>query len=450
MNPRRRVAAALAVSALPLLVGVVAVRPASALPSAAQTVGATAGYDQYSLTGLAAGARTAGDVGAGGGLATLDTGAGSVTARLDAAPSAAVLAAPYEPGTLARTVVGQVNAGAGEAVLDVPDAEAQFPGAQTESELATVPPADGGPASSRGGSATAKAGERLARGTATGERLDVGGAVVIEGSTSSVELTVDPVAGTATATGRSAVGTVTVAGVLVLKDVVATASVKAVGDTHTPVAALTVGGATVAGQPVEISDEGVTAVGTPVLPGQTVQDLTDRANAALVAAGVQVSAIGVTTSSDARGASADTGGVTITLRTAALPAGVPANSLDIVLGGVALTESDARAVAAVEVPVSTAVPPVSAPTGGGATTFVPGSPGTPGTAGIPGVAPPQAPTTAAAPVVAAAPATFTVVGRRLAATTVLAAFAVWQFLSLGTATLYAVVDRRRRQTLGLS
>jgi hypothetical protein len=32
-------------------------------------------------------------------------------------------------------------------------------------------------------------------------------------------------------------------------------------------------------------------------------------------------------------------------------------------------------------------------------------------------------------------------------TVVLAAFAVWQFLSLGTATLYAVVDRRRRVSL---
>jgi hypothetical protein len=36
----------------------------------------------------------------------------------------------------------------------------------------------------------------------------------------------------------------------------------------------------------------------------------------------------------------------------------------------------------------------------------------------------------------------------VSASAALAAFAVWQFLSLGTATLYALVERRRR--LGLS
>ena len=47
------------------------------------------------------------------------------------------------------------------------------------------------------------------------------------------------------------------------------------------------------------------------------------------------------------------------------------------------------------------------------------------------------------------PASVTVAGRRVSAVVALAAFAVWQFLSLGTATLYAVVERRRRIGLAL-
>jgi hypothetical protein len=58
---------------------------------------------------------------------------------------------------------------------------------------------------------------------------------------------------------------------------------------------------------------------------------------------------------------------------------------------------------------------------------------------------------AVAPVTAGPPPTtpagFVVAGRQLPAAVALAAFGVWQFLSLGTATLYAVVDRRRRMTL---
>lgn len=449
MTPRRGAVAALVVSSLPLVLGAVLVRPA-----AGQVLTQTSqGYAQYSLTGLAAGARTSGDVGAGGGLATLDTASGSVSARLDAAPSAAVLAAPYEPGTLFRTGVGQVNGGAGQQVLDVPDAEAQFPGAQNQAELATVPPTDAGPATSRSGSATAQAREGLATGSATGSSLGVAGQVTVDGSTSSVELSADPGKGTAKATARSAVGKVEVAGVLVLSDVVATASIQATGDKHVPAAAVTIGGATVAGQPVEISDQGVTAVGTPLLPGQTVQDATTQANAALAAAGVQVQAVGATTSSTDRGATADTGGVTISLRTAPLPGGVPPNSLDVLVGAVSLTESDALPPAEVTAPV-VAVPPVVAgpvDTGAPVTTVIPGTPGIPGTPAVPGVAAPAAPAAAApAPGVLAAPRSFTVIGRRFGATTVLAAFAVWQFLSLGTATLYAVVDRRRRQALGLT
>ncbi len=395
---------------------------------------------------MAAAARTNGDVGAGGGLATLDTATGSVTARVDSAPSAAVLAAPVEPGTLVRTVAGQGNAAAGEQVFDVPDAEAQFPGSQLESELTTVPPSDAGVASARGGSATAKVTETSALGTATGQVLDVSGAVRVEGATSEVSLSAEPARAGTTSTARASVGRVVVAGVLVLNDVVATASLTAKGDQHVPVASLVVGGATVGGQAVEISDQGVTAAGTPLVPGQSIEDANDQVNAALAAAGVSVTLVDATTTSDARSAAADTGSLTVRLSTPDLPNGIPGNRLEVVLGGVALTATDALAAPPLDSSPLVDLSPVEL--GGGVppsttTTIVPGTPGIPGT---PGTAPDVAGPVVAGPQ-SAAPAGFVVAGRRLPAAVALAAFAVWQFLSLGTATLYAVVDRRRRTTL---
>lgn len=435
MSPATTARVALAAAALPLVLGIVAVRPADA-----QTA---AGYSSFSLSAIAAGVRTGGEVGASGGLVTLDTGSGSVSARLDSSPSAAVLAAPYEPGTLFRTGVGQVNAGAGEQVLDVPDAEAQFPGAQTSGSLETVPPAEGGPVSSQGGSAEASASERAAAGSATGESMAVEGVLESGASTSVVSLAADPDAGTTTSTARTTVSRVVVAGVLEIRDVVAVAEVTAKGDAHTAVARLTVGGASVAGQEVAITDDGVTAVGTPVVPGQTLQDLTEQANAALAQAGITVTTLGVTEQASARDAVADTGGVAIAMTTPDLPVGgVAGNRVQVVVGGVVLTATDALALP------ETSLPPITLPpsTAGGftppSTTFIPGTPGIPGTSGLPVDAP------AAGPVVAAPPSTLVVAGRELSASVVLAAFAVWQFLSLGTATLYAVVDRRRRVTLG--
>ncbi|MCW2778426.1 MAG: hypothetical protein JWN17_2151, partial [Frankiales bacterium] len=136
---------ALAVSALPVVLGLAVVRPVAA-------AGPPVGYSSYGLTGLASGVRTAGDVGVSGGLVTLDTGSGQVAARLDSSPSANVLAAPYEPGTLFRTVAGQGNASAGTTVFDVPDAEAAYPGTGSGA-VGLVPPTSGGPLSGAGGSA---------------------------------------------------------------------------------------------------------------------------------------------------------------------------------------------------------------------------------------------------------------------------------------------------------
>lgn len=446
MTPAIGARLALLAAALPLVAGVVAVRPAGA-------ASVTGGYESFSLSALAAGVRTSGVVGASGGLATLDTGSASVSARLDSSPSAAVLAAPYEPGTLFRTAVGQVNAGAGSAVLDVPDAEAQFPGSQTSGELTTVPPAQGGPVSSRGGSATASAGATSAAGSATAESMLVQGAFEIGVSTSEVSLGADGPRGRTVARARTTVARVLIAGVLELRDVAATAAITAVGGQHVPAASLVVGGATVAGQAVELSEQGVTAAGTPLVPGQSISDATAQANAALAAAGVQVRTLGGRREADARSATADTGGVAITITTATAPGGVGGDQLALVVGGVVLTAVDAPLLPALMLPplpsTSADLSPATTPPAT-VLTFVPGSPGTPGTPAIPGTA---TPAEQAAPLLASPPVTvptsLVVAGRRVPVPVVLAAFGVWQFLSLGTATLYAVVDRRRRSGLGL-
>src|SRR4051794_5154514 len=221
---RRIATGALVASLLPLVVGAVAVRPAAA-------VGASGGYEQYSLTAVASGVRTAGDVGASGGLVTLDSGSAFVSARLDAAPSSGVLADPYEPGTLARTVAGQVNAGAGDEVVTVPDAEASYPGDGTDA-LETVPRTSNPPLATGGGSATAHAAEYLAEGTATGAAMTVTGGFDAGSSTSSSRLQVDAAKGLATATARTHVQRILFAGVLEIRDVVAEASVATVGDKH--------------------------------------------------------------------------------------------------------------------------------------------------------------------------------------------------------------------------
>ena len=437
MNPRRVVAAALVASALPVVLGLVAVRPAvAASPVSAAAPGPA--YDQYGLTALASGVRTEGTVGNAGGLVTLDTGSAYVVGRLDASPSAEVLAAPYEPGTLFRTVAGQVNAGAGEVLVDVPDAEAAYPG-DGKASLTTVPGQTAGPLTIGGGAASAEATASSAKGSATGSASSLTGVVQTEGSTSEISMAVLPDTAKAVASATTRVSRVLVAGVLELRDVVATASLTADGDQHEAVAGLTIGGAFVNGQAITIDQDGVRAAGTVLVPGQTVAGATDQVNAVLQNAGVQVHATGSVRSTTARSAAADSGGVVITVATSDLPGGVAANALTVTVGGVSLTESDSLLLPPVDIPVATG--PVSAPVTGSpaitSTTTVPGTPGTPGSV----VAGPP-------PTVAIAPAAFTLAGRSLSAAAALAAFAVWQFLSLGTATLYALVERRRR--LGLA
>jgi hypothetical protein len=158
--------------------------------------------------------------------------------------------------------------------------------------------------------------------------------------------------------------------------------------------------------------------------------------AALAGAGIaSVHTVGGVAKHTSRSAQADTGGLQIVMRSPDLPGGVSANALTITLGGIALTELDALAVPSVPVvlppdlPGTTGQPPTTV------TTVIPGTPGVPGGPPTQQQPPQVAPTQAAA---------FEVRGRRISGQTALIAFGGWQLLSLGTATLYGFVERRRR------
>lgn len=424
---RRPLALAAVLSLVPTAGALLVVRPAAAADPV---------YDQVGVTAIVAGVRTNGVIGASGGLVTLDGGSAYLSGRLDSSPSAQVRAAPYEPGTLVRTGVGQVNGAAGQTVLTVPDAEARYPGAESKASCCQLPAVSQGPVSLGAGQATAETGPTLAKGTAVGASYRILGALTVGPSTSSLTMTASAAVGQVVQNARTAVSHVDVAGVLQLEDVVGTASIKSDHDHHVAVQSLTLGGASVGGQSVQLGNNGVTAVGTALIPGQTLEAATATVNAQLAAAGITIHTLGGTAKHDTRSAVADTGGVEIDLVTPALPGGVAANTLTIVVGGVALTELDALSVPFVAPVVD--VPPI---TGGSASstvsTYVPGTPsgsGLPvtGQAG-PQIAAPQAVATA-----------FVVSGRRISAQLALIAFAGWQLLSLGSATLYAFVERRRR------
>src|ERR1700712_717260 len=96
----------------PTAVGLAVLRPAAAVATT---------YSNYGITAIGGGVQTAGDIGITGGLVTLDAGTAYINARLDSSPSSNVRAAPIEPGTLARTLIGTVNTAAGSSVLSVPD-----------------------------------------------------------------------------------------------------------------------------------------------------------------------------------------------------------------------------------------------------------------------------------------------------------------------------------------
>jgi hypothetical protein len=412
---------------LPLLVALVLVRPVSA---AGDPV-----FDQASLTAIAAAGRTGGVVGASGGLVTLDTGSAYVSATLDSSPSAAVVAAPQEPGTLFHTGAGQVNGAAGQTVVGTLEAEARYPG-DTSGSFSVGDPVDNPPVYLGTANASAHVSATSASGLAQAARYSIAPLFDVGPGTSAVHLSVDVDKGTAAQDAKVTVADVDLLGVLKIQSVVGTAKVTADHDTHTAVQSLVVSGATVAGQQVGITNDGVVAAGQPLLPGTTISQATDQVNAALAAAGItSVHTIGGTAKHTDRSAEADTGGLEIVLKSPDLPAGVSANTLTITLGGVQLTELDALAVPSVPVVLPSLPPGTTSQPPSTVTTVIPGTPGVPGSSG--GAQQPQV----AGPTQAAA---FEVRGRRISDKTALLAFAGWQILSLGTATLYGFVERRRR------
>lgn len=419
-----------------LLVGTVALTPALTFLTALRPVEASTAepFGAFGLTVTSAAIRTAGNVGASGGLVTLGTGTGFTAARLDAAPSSYALATPVEPGPVIRSLVGTVNTQAGDAVLTVPEAESAYPG-NPRATMEYAPATAAGPVSVVPGTASSSAGPHLAKGDTTGTGFTVDGVVEASRISSASSVSGTDTAGTAASSGTSSVGRLGVAGVLLLEDVVAHAAVTAVGSRTTSVAALTIGGASVAGVPVTIDTDGVHAAGQGTGLGP-LQDAQEQVNTALGAAGIDVHAVAVTKKVTGRSGYADTGGLVIHLVTPGVdPAGLPANDVTLTVGKVSATGTTEEPFVTVELPPyvdpgSPAVPPTTT-----TTTVVDG-----GSLGQPPV------TSGPAPVVAQ-PAGYALVGHRISALAAFAAFAVWQLISMAMMTLYALADRRRRVAL---
>lgn len=418
--------ALLAVAMLPAATALTMVRPVQAA--------GTAGFGSFGLTVSAAAVRTEGVLGASGGLVTLDSGTAFATGRLDAGPSAYALAAPVEPGTLARTLVGTVNTEAGTTVLTVPDAESAYPG-NGSAGTAYAPAQTAGPLTVSPGPASSSAAPGRASATTTGAAFAVTGGGAGERLAATALLTGDAATGQGEALGTSRVGALDVAGTLLLHDVVATARVTVTGGSPVATATLTVGSATVAGVPVTVDEDGVHAAGQGTGLGP-LQDAQDQVDEALAAAGLSVRAVGVTRTVEGRAGYADTGGLRIVLRTPDLPGGVAANALTLTVGAVSVTGTSTAAAPPLDLgPLPDAGQPGLPPTTSTVTL-------TTGGAALPPAAPPAV---SPAPALAGASGQLLVAGHAVPAAAALAAFGVWQLLTLSTTTLYAVVDRRRRR-----
>ena len=388
------------------------------------------------LPASAAAGRTDGVIGASGGLVTLDTGSAYVSAALDSSPSAAVVASPQEPGTLFHTVAGQANGGAGQTIVGTLGAEARYPG-DTTSDFQVSPPVNNPPVYLGTANATAKVSATTAEGLAQAARYTVSPVLDIGPGTSVVHQALDLEKGTASQDAKVTVSDIDLAGVLKIQSVVATAKVTADHDTHTAVQSLVVSGSSVGGQQVAITNDGVVAAGSPVIPGTTLSQATDSVNAALASAGItSVHTVGGVAKHTDRSAQADTGGLQIVMRSPDLPAGVSANTFTMTFGGIALTELDALPVPPLPVVLPPTLPGTTGQPPSTITTVIPGTPAVPGTAGSQ-----QPPPQVSTPTQSAA---FEIRGRRISDQTALVAFGGWQLLSLGTATLYGFVERRRR------
>ncbi len=473
------------VALTPALVAALVIRPAPAH-------GADAVFGLYALTMNASGASLAGDIGAGGGLAALDGGVPYVDGRLDSSPSGAVRAAAVQPGALVQTVAGQVNGGAGQEVVSVPMAEANYPG-QPKANGDIAGSQQAGPLTVSGLTARATADQQAMSGTAavTDEQLAGGGGgaaspaataltaglqalaaefptavtaaddgagdalLRLQGATATGSASADPGAGTLHAVATSTVGRASILGQINVRDVVGSVTVNVEDGARTATGGTTLGGITIGGVPVTVSDQGVSVQETPLLPGQQLSDLNDQLNTVLENAGVTLQLLAPRKDTgkgeDGAGhAAADSGGLRVTIASAATPqAGLPGNHLTIMLGVATVTAAD-------EPPIA-AAPPTTFDSGDLGTSTV-GTTDAAGSQSFPDLTTGSAPAIAApadtAPTVAApdvappagagSPPIVMVAGRQVSAKVTLAAFGGWQLLSLSICTLAAYALRGGR------
>ncbi len=466
---------------LPVLTALLALRPA---PADAQDP--AVGF--FALTVTAASTNTSGDIGAGGGLTPVDTGAPVVSGRLDSSPTASMLAAAVEPGTLYRTGAALANNEIGDEAVPVEVAEAAYPGGPEEDVSDPTTTGVEGPFASGNVQARARADGRAISGAARVTEQAVGASAPIsapaspvaslldglgrlavryptavqvpaaeeeppflrqQGAQAEAAATGDPAAGTLVSSASSTAETVTIAGVLTISDVTGRAVTRLEDGELTADAATTYGGITVAGVPVALTTDGlVVAEDTPLLPGQEVATLEDQLNAVLEAAGVEIAPISPIEQTSDGAAQADSGGVRVSI-TSPSSAAVPANVVSVVVGQAVATLSAEPAVPATPFPPPTTggadVPVADSPsTSSGSGTLSPplaSSPVSvpPATAGTTEV--PPAPEVAAPATDANAAPTMLLAGRRVPRRTALALFGGWQLLSLSTCTLAAFALR---------
>lgn len=450
-------------------------------PVPADAAASPYGFYVLDLAGFALGVE--GEIGAGGGLTPVDPSLSSVITRLDSSPSATATASAVEPGTLPRTVLAVANSSAGQEIASIPLAQANHPG-EPEGTADLVGQTDLGGVIASGLTARARA-DRLAVGgeatvgqlrlpddPATAARLwtgldglrlrfpgtfgDAGARTasmgIVDEATTTVSGTVDEASGHIVATATSSAERIRLLGEIDLRGVVGTTRLDITPDASTSEATLDIASLTIAGVPVEASDDGVVVDGTGV-PGEDVEALTIALNDVLAEAGISINLISpVEEDVDGR-AVADSRGLRIAISTPALAdGGVPANDAALVIGGVRTVVQRQPPVAGPDIPLPTSTPEpapsveptTAAPAPTGPRTGVevvgvgtpPSTPTTTPPVAAPEVAPPSVPP-APTPVAAVA-----VVGVELDPRVAIALLGLWQALSLGGVTSVLVHAKR--------
>lgn len=466
MATRRRLRLfVMAAALLPTLVAVALVRP---LPAG----GAPGGIGFYALTYSGAAIAPQGEIGAGGGLLPLDGGAPLVRGRVESAPSSSSVAASIEPGTLYSTVAGVANTEAGQEVIPSPTrAEAIYPG-RPDAAANQFGPAEAGPLSVGFGTAVTSAKEGLASGRAElatwrlsgqaqaaartlGLRLaqiraqhpaaprtraaaeDDGSAFAVSGGRAFGEARAQPSAGTLAVRAQSSVDELVVAGELAVRGLVGHAEAAVSGGKRAAKAGLTIASAVLGDFPVQITTAGVT-VADQTMPAEQAAQLSAQLNEALAAAGIQVALQPAIQQTAEGSAGADSGGLLVSIQTPS-DGGIPANTFGLVVGRVVVTSADEEtAPGAGDDTIFTDPAAGSLPgmfTSGAPLTGTVTGPLGPGVAGA---IPP-----AASDDDAASAGSVVLAGRVIPASVALAAFAVWQLLSLSTSTLAALALRDR-------